>query len=183
MSEPIQSIAQNNYILATQQEVSHDNSLSGNGTVDSPLGVLPGYNETVLWSGTATSGDITLSETYKNFEKIGIVHGCTYSYNNRGVAPDSIFDVDTFQLYNCGQIITTDMTIENITPPKGTNTIYTTYTQFSAVNDTKLHFAPPQVVFNTVSYNTNNATITGKWAYEDSRRYFKIYGINRIANN
>jgi len=36
----IQSISQNNYILATQQEVSHDNSLSGNGTVDSPLGVV-----------------------------------------------------------------------------------------------------------------------------------------------
>lgn len=40
MSEPIQSISQGNYILATQQEVSHDNTLSGNGTVDSPLGVM-----------------------------------------------------------------------------------------------------------------------------------------------
>lgn len=40
MSEPIQSIAQNNYILATQQEVSHDNTLSGNGNVDSPMGVI-----------------------------------------------------------------------------------------------------------------------------------------------
>ena len=40
MSEQIQSIAQNNYILATQQEVSHDNTLSGNGTVDSPLRVI-----------------------------------------------------------------------------------------------------------------------------------------------
>ena len=40
MSEPIQSIAQNNYILATQQEVSHDNTLSGNGMADSPLGVI-----------------------------------------------------------------------------------------------------------------------------------------------
>ena len=43
MSEPIQSIAQNNYILATQKEVSHDNTLSGNGTVDSPLGVDSEY--------------------------------------------------------------------------------------------------------------------------------------------
>ena len=49
MSEPIQSISQGNYILATQQEISHDNTLSGNGTVDSHLGVVPGYNETVLW--------------------------------------------------------------------------------------------------------------------------------------
>lgn len=39
MSE-IQSISQNNYILATQQEVSHDSSLSGTGMADSPLGVI-----------------------------------------------------------------------------------------------------------------------------------------------
>ena len=43
MSEPIQSIAQNNYILSTPQEVAHDNTLSGNGTVNSPLGVNSGY--------------------------------------------------------------------------------------------------------------------------------------------
>ena len=41
MSE-INAIATNNYLLATQQEVSHDNTLSGNGTVDSPLGVASG---------------------------------------------------------------------------------------------------------------------------------------------
>ena len=40
MANEIQSIAQNNYILSTQQEVAHDNTLSGNGTVDSPLGVV-----------------------------------------------------------------------------------------------------------------------------------------------
>ena len=42
MSE-IQSIAQNNYILSPPQEVAHDNTLSGNGTVNSPLGVNSGY--------------------------------------------------------------------------------------------------------------------------------------------
>lgn len=40
MSEPIQAISQGNYILATQQAVSHDASLSGNGTVESPLGII-----------------------------------------------------------------------------------------------------------------------------------------------
>lgn len=39
MSDPIRSISQNNYILATQQEVSHDNTLTGNGTPESPLGI------------------------------------------------------------------------------------------------------------------------------------------------
>lgn len=39
MSDPIRSISQNNFLLAAQQEVSHDNTLSGNGTEASPLGV------------------------------------------------------------------------------------------------------------------------------------------------
>lgn len=73
MSEPIQSIAQNNYILATQQEVSHDNTLSGNGTVDSPLGVVPGYNETVLYEGSAAWTGITFSEPASNFERIKLL--------------------------------------------------------------------------------------------------------------
>ena len=75
MSDPIQSISQNNFLLATQQEVSHDNTLSGNGTVDSPLGVVPGYNETVLFyvdPNSATTDDVTLSESRKNFDHIDI---------------------------------------------------------------------------------------------------------------
>ena len=81
MSEPIQSIAQNNYILGTQQEISHDNTLSGNGSVDSPLGVVPGYNETVLWSGTNfsvsngnhLSATVQLSEPISAFNEIKII--------------------------------------------------------------------------------------------------------------
>lgn len=42
MSDPIRSISQNNFILADQKEVSHDNTLSGNGTEASPLGVNVG---------------------------------------------------------------------------------------------------------------------------------------------
>jgi hypothetical protein len=76
MSE-INAIATNNYLLAAQQEVSHDNTLSGNGTVDSPLGVVPGYNETVLWSGTLASGaTAALSEPITAFERIGFAGYC-----------------------------------------------------------------------------------------------------------
>lgn len=71
MSEPIQSIAQNNYILATQQEVSHDNSLSGNGTVDSPLGVNVGN-----W--TEVTNEITKSTTL-------IQTGAWYFYYNKAL--------------------------------------------------------------------------------------------------
>ena len=61
------------FITSGAEIVNHDASLSGNGTVDSPLGVVPGYNETVLWSGTnAGKNEITLSESYKNFDRIGI---------------------------------------------------------------------------------------------------------------
>ena len=82
MSEPIQSIAQNNYILATQQEVSHDNTLSGNGTVDSPLGL----NETVLWTNSnpsQVSANVTLTGTLTEpcyaFEKLRFI--CKGSYD------------------------------------------------------------------------------------------------------
>ena len=67
MSEPIQSISQGNYILATQQEVSHDNTLSGNGTSASPLGL---NNETLLFSGDFTTKSCTLSESPLNFESV-----------------------------------------------------------------------------------------------------------------
>ena len=72
-------IYQDHYILAEQQEVSHDNSLSGNGTVNSPLGVVPGYNETVLWDAGTTTGaymkdGITFSEDRSNFQNIDIYY-------------------------------------------------------------------------------------------------------------
>lgn len=69
MSDSIQSISQNNYILATQQEVSHDNTLSGNGTVDSPLGVvnpLPYPVEFVATSAAATGTNILYVVTGSN---------------------------------------------------------------------------------------------------------------------
>lgn len=59
------------FITEGAEIVNHDNSLSGNGTVDSPLGVVPGYNETVLFSGDLTaSSTAQLTESWKNFEEI-----------------------------------------------------------------------------------------------------------------
>lgn len=57
------------FITSGAEIVNHDASLSGNGTVDSPLGLS---NETVLWSG-ARSSACTLSESFKNFEWLRIV--------------------------------------------------------------------------------------------------------------
>jgi hypothetical protein len=83
------------FITSGAEIVNHDNSLSGNGTVDSPLGVVPGYNETVLWEGNLSSKnvEISLSDTLKNFNsykvfgyntenKFGFVS--EFNYNSAG---------------------------------------------------------------------------------------------------
>jgi hypothetical protein len=57
------------FITEGAEIVNHDNSLSGNGTSASPLGVVPGYNETVLWSGALTVGNTAqMSEPVSAFE-------------------------------------------------------------------------------------------------------------------
>ena len=74
------------FITEGAEIVNHDNTLSGNGTVDSPLGVVPGYNETVLWSGNTshiTAGQTwtaSLNEPVSNFEKIGILLSHSYGW-------------------------------------------------------------------------------------------------------
>jgi hypothetical protein len=97
MSDPIRSISQNNFILADQKEVSHDNTLTGNGTPESPLGL----NETVLWSNAsgATAGDFPLSESVKHFEKVRITHGDRWAPDRRMFSPDSTFEVSLFDTY------------------------------------------------------------------------------------
>lgn len=53
------------FITSGAEIVNHDNTLSGNGTVDSPLGL---NNETVLFENAAgTSANITLSEPLSGF--------------------------------------------------------------------------------------------------------------------
>ena len=67
MSEPIQSISQGNYILATQQEVSHDNTLSGNGTVDSPLRVDADYivvTEETIGAFNVSNSDTSITGSF-----------------------------------------------------------------------------------------------------------------------
>lgn len=165
-------------------EVHNLNGVSVNGQGG---GGSESYNETVLWSGTERSGEFKLSESYKNFEKISITHGCTYGYDNRGVAPDSIIDVDTFELYKCAQIMVTDMMRTDLIPTElsGMKLIYYGFVQIIAVDDTTLNISKCMVIFNNYNYASGNnySTITGRCKLEDSRNYYKIVGINRIANN
>ena len=164
MSEPIQSIAQNNYILATQKEVSHDNTLSGNGTVDSPLGVVPGYNETVLWEGTPTNSNIECSEALSNFERV-ILYG---KWN-----------------YNSTQAIYAETTI-----PGSASTVQVGGLGLNTITSTPKDFFCTYVDY---SISGKNLTANGKLRIQiitgqnssttDTILIYKIIGINRIANS
>lgn len=64
------------FITSGAEIVNHDNTLSGNGTVDSPLRVVPGYNETVLFDSYGSGQSAAnLSESMTNFESIKILLG------------------------------------------------------------------------------------------------------------
>jgi len=158
MSE-INAIATNNYLLATQQEVSHDNTLSGNGTVDSPLGVVPGYNETVLWEGTRTSA-VTLNELPSNFEYIGIctLGGQISYYNTDNNYKPFTFNVsnDTSCYLNVGR--------------------FYLYNSSLTVNKSKaINFGG----WTSTSFTTSG--ITNNWDY-GANIISKVIGINRKNN-
>ena len=74
------------FIVSADPYVNHDTSLSGNGTLTSPLGVVPGYNETVLWenNGSFSAKGLTagFSEPASAFERLMFVCGTdTHSKN------------------------------------------------------------------------------------------------------
>ena len=85
------------FIVSADPYVNHDTSLSGNGTLTSPLGVVPGYNETVLFNTTNTATMSTfnyqLSESIYNFEKIGV-------FIKRTPVPMQVFDTNDISAAN-----------------------------------------------------------------------------------
>ena len=173
MSEPIQSISQGNYVLATQKEVSHDNTLIGNGTVDSPLGVVPGYNKTVLWSGNYTgtkTKQFNLSESYQNFEELEI-----WWANQPGTRPRGVvitrYPNDSYQNAWFGANACSD----------NTNHIAYKFCFLSANSTTQL------TAYNYRQASTDSNT-NANFVWTKPQQYYecypvKIVGINRIANN
>jgi hypothetical protein len=162
MSE-INAIATNNYLLATQQEVSHDNTLSGNGTVDSPLGVVPGYNETVLWSGTRTSA-VETSESMKNFEncQLYLAHG-TYG-------PPQVYTIDFADMNTTGYFV--------VNRPRGSNNLNLASIRFSA-DDTHLTVTNAKCLA-VGPWTSTATTITGTFNEdEDVNSIIRVIGINR----
>lgn len=156
----IRTIAQGNYILGTQQEVSHDNTLSGNGTVESPLGVVHGYNETVLYSGTYNVNitSVDLSEEFTNFEKIEV---WWIQQNERPI-------INLYQTENLSQLFVIHGKCVN-----GQAVVFIAGWDKSSNN-------------KTFTKNLCKYKPTDNWnAFVDANEVIpvKIIGINRIANN
>ena len=153
------------FITEGAEIVNHDASLSGNGTVNSPLGVVPGYNETVLWSGTATSA-VTASEPFTNFERVDL-------YIAHSVyGPGQIINLDFNNMGNTGYFA--------ICRPRGTNALNIACIRFSASNLTnEIHTTNTKcVAFGSWSNTTATGAATVNEA-EDLNSIYKIVGINR----
>ena len=145
------------FIVSADPFVQHDNSLSGNGTVNSPLGVVPGYNETVLYSGQ-TTGNIVVNEPFSGFERIKLLVGRGYDncvYNE--------FPGDATQ-WRCQSTIQAETVILNYSN-------YTISGGVSAIKNKDLRW----------TLNTNNTINYGGTTFPNS--IWKVIGINRIANN
>jgi hypothetical protein len=180
MSE-INSIAQGTYTLGQTSATTYQAGPGISITQPSEGTVRISNDETVLWSAAdgATSGDMILSESWKNFEKISVTHACTYG-GNRPIAPDTVIDTYALTKKGGGIIVCSDQTTTEVTGQSGNNKIfYETQVTFSAINDTTLRFYPAYVKF--INYPKNDGTVTGRYGMENSRVYYNIVGINRIS--
>ena len=157
------------FITEGAEIVNHDNTLSGNGTVDSPLGVVPGYNETVLFEGTPqNSGTVQLSESIGNFDRVLLYWTKTVDNNNAG-------NVD---------IISTVRAVYNFMHHIGSANAWIQLARLD-YNDTarQLTFtAGKNLNFGAYSATTwaNPSVSSG---IGDSFYLYKVVGNNRIANN
>lgn len=153
------------FITSGAEIVNHDASLSGNGTVDSPLGVVPGYNETVLYSGTftASSGSyFSVSESVNNFEKISFQYG--RSPDSQAMSEQTfITNANGYNLFYIAE--NTNSTQVNL------------YAARLLYTDNNLRFTVNAQVVKTIENTSLNQNTTSQMTIT------KIIGINRIANN
>jgi len=142
------------FITSGAEIVNHNNTLSGNGTVDSPLGL----NETVLWSGNAAS-NITLSEPCTNFEKLEL------TTTNKEIITIKVAE-QNYSLIFC--------------PAANTNYGFFSFVNFT-LSGTNITTNVGQVL-NAGAFNDEAPTMT--WDKSSSFKSWcvKVIGINRIAN-
>lgn len=160
MSEPIQSIANGNYIL--QGTVATSAGIVGDGTTQNPLR----SDETVLWSGSiGTNSTATLSEPYTNFERIRIAGTCS-----NGAVSNEAYS-DDLSAASIHELSLSKPTMLSTGEADGTYNI--------------IAFMP--CLFNGSTVETKNGRFLGywgaKWQYQTNTAFAltKVVGINRKA--
>ena len=158
------------FITEGAEIVNHDNSLSGNGTVDSPLGL----NETVLWESSSVSGESNtssstarvMSEPITNFERIAIYDK---TWNNTGCPyTRTEFEVDEYtQTFS-----TSDAWVDFSYQPTAGTSHYRGWTFYTLATDHK--------TLTTRGVYRKYVTSTGA-AGTTTGNIIKIVGINRKA--
>lgn len=150
-----------------EPDVKHDSSLSGNGTVDSPLGVVPGYNETVLWSGNAGTSAASISEDIHNFETVQLhLQHSTYG-------PAQVFTINPITMGTTGYFA--------ITRPRGSVNLNVAYIRFE-VNETGISAVNSKCIrFGSWTNNTAGGSDVDLNNAEDRNSIIKVVGINRKA--
>lgn len=166
MSEPIQSIAQNNYIL--QGTVATSAGIVGDGSTQNPLRA----DETVLWENS-TSGvyndTITLNEPFSRFNKIGIEVTDIYGWGGKS---------EQFDTLNLAGNRTKNFSCSYSFVVAGSpNKHYIRGCQLSFANN---EFISGKVISfeTTLTPNTTIDCFTGG----SGPRLVKVIGINRINN-
>ena len=152
------------FITEGAEIVNHDNSLSGNGTVDSPLGVVPGYNETVLWEGSPTNSNIQCSEELSNFERV-ILYGKWYYNSTQAIYAETTIPGSAGAVQVGGLGLNTKTT----TPTD----FFCTYVDYSISGKNLTANAKLRIQIRTGQNSSTSDTIL----------IYKIIGINRIANS
>ena len=146
------------FITSGAEIVNHDASLSGNGTVDSPLGL----NETVLWENSEGSrGTLTLSDNCNNYDRLRVY----WDVWNQGDYRRNITELDA-----------------SVTKGLLTATYFNTTNNafFSMLYTVSLSGTSFSILGNRYNNWTNNTVTDGG---TNSITIYKIVGINRIANN
>ena len=152
------------YIASGDAIVNHDNTLSGNGTVASPLGL----NNTVLWEGNSLADTaIPLSEAANNFEFIEI-----YAFWS-GTGPDMSVRGDIHVSFTPDTLNHSLSTLV----PLGNSEYGNIYIACNVIKLANNYMSISSVLKFRSSLNGANPTTN------DATRLVKVVGINRIANN
>ena len=171
MSEPIQSIAQNNYILhnidAKKLYVQEPLFTANSGDA-----VYVGWrpDETVLWSGTYGSTALSLSESPLNFNTIKVYYG---GHNNNASGQNSYYGCAEYEPVINGTTAQYIPIISTFIGNLGTNTMYEVYTMWSGVNTTE---------WERIYYAWKNITGTSWNTGSNWQSVYKVIGVNRKEN-